>query len=95
MDRIQKQISNRVQEAETQYVNNIITEGLGKNDRKPFWRYARAKKQDNIDIAPLRHKGSMTNDSKEKANILNDQFKSMFTKKYVNNAGKVNHRSRI
>jgi hypothetical protein len=34
----------------------------------------------NICIAPLRHKGSMTNDSKEKANILNDQFKSVFTK---------------
>ena len=61
-------------------LNNIITESLEKNDRKPFWRYAKAKKQDNIGIAPLRHKGSMTNDSKEKANILNDQFKSVFTK---------------
>ena len=68
--------------AETQYVNNIINEGLEKNDRKPFWKYAKAKKQDNIGIAPLRHKGSMTNDSKEKAKlyILNDQFKSVFTK---------------
>jgi hypothetical protein len=61
-------------------LNNIITESLEKNDRKPFWRYTKAKKQDNIGIAPLRHKGSMTNDSKEKANILNDQFKSVFTK---------------
>ena len=40
----------------------------------------RPKKQDNIGIAPLRHKGSMTNDSKEKANTLNDQFKSVFIK---------------
>ena len=66
--------------AETQYVNNIINEGLEKNHRNPFWKYAKAKKQDNIGIAPLRHKCSMTNDSKEKANILNDQFKSVFTK---------------
>ena len=36
------------------------------------------KKQENIGIALLRHKGSMTNDSKEKANILNDQFKYVF-----------------
>jgi hypothetical protein len=35
--------------------------------------------QENIGIAPLRHKGSMTNDSKEKANVLNDQLKSVFT----------------
>ena len=62
-------------------MNNIITEGLEKNDRKPFWRYAKAKKQDNISIAPLRHKGSMTNDSKEKANVLNDQLKYVFTKR--------------
>ena len=39
-----------------------------------------AKKQDNIGIAPLRHKGSMTNDSKEKANTLSDQFKSVLAK---------------
>jgi hypothetical protein len=37
-------------------------------------------KNKTIGIAPLRHQGSMTNDSKEKANILNDQFKSVFTK---------------
>jgi len=36
------------------------------------------KPQENIGIAPLRHKGSMTNDSKEKTNILNDEFKSVF-----------------
>lgn len=76
----QKECKTQFHKAETQYVNNIITEGLEKNDRKPFWRYAKAKKQDNIGIAPLRHQGSMTNDSKEKANILNDQFKSVFTK---------------
>jgi hypothetical protein len=84
VDRIQKNFIKKCKKqfhkAETQYVNNIIAEGLEKNDRKPFWMYAKAKKQDNIGIAPLRHKGSMTNDNKEKANTLNDQFKSVFTK---------------
>ena len=40
----------------------------------------RPKKQDNIGVAPLRHKCSMTNNSKEKANILSDQIKFVFTK---------------
>jgi hypothetical protein len=78
----QKECKKQFHKAETQYVNNIINEGLEKNDQKPFWRYAKAKKQDNIGIAPLRHKGSMTNNSQEKAKlyILSDQFKSVFTK---------------
>jgi hypothetical protein len=74
----QKECKKQFHKEEAQYVNNIITEGLEKNDRKPFWGYANSKKQENIGIAPLRHKGSMTNDSKEKANILSDQFKSVF-----------------
>ena len=64
-----KEGKKQFHKVETQYVNNIETECLEKNVRKPFWRYAKSKKknQDNIGIAPLRHKGSMTNDSKEKA----------------------------
>jgi hypothetical protein len=34
-----KECKRQFLKAETQYVNNIITEGLEKNDRKPFWRY--------------------------------------------------------
>jgi hypothetical protein len=68
-----KKCKKQFHKAEAQYVNNIITEGLEKNDRKPFYRYAKAKKQDNIGIAPLKHKGSMTNDSKEETNILRDR----------------------
>ena len=41
----QKECKKQFHKAETQYVNNIITEGLEKNDRKPFWRYAKAKKR--------------------------------------------------
>ena len=40
----------------------------------------KAKKQDNIGVAPLKSNGGLTNDSKEKEEILNNQFKSVFTK---------------
>ena len=38
------------------------------------------KKQDNIGVAPLKRSSGLTNKSKEKAEILSNQFKSVFTK---------------
>jgi len=46
---------------------------------KPFWRYVKSKKQDNVGIAPLRMNGNLHTDSLSKANILNKQFQSVFT----------------
>ena len=40
----------------------------------------KSKKQDNIGVAPLKRYGGLTNESKEKAEILNNQFKYVFTK---------------
>ena len=40
----------------------------------------KSKKQDNIGLAPLKRSGGLTNESKEKAEILSNQFKSIFTK---------------
>ena len=40
----------------------------------------KAKKQDNMGVAPLKSNGGLTNDSKVEAEILNNQFKSVFTK---------------
>ena len=62
-----------------QYVNNILLEGLQSKDCKPFWRYVKSKRQDTIGVAPLKSKGNLFLDSKSKATILNDQFKSVFT----------------
>ena len=40
----------------------------------------KSKKQDKIGVAPLKRSGGLTNESKEKAAILSNQFKSVFTK---------------
>ena len=50
------------------------------NNSKPFWNYMKAKKRDNIEVATLKQKGFLSNESKEKANILVTEFKSMFTR---------------
>ena len=61
------------------YVNKTIQDGF-ENNSKSFWRYIKSKRQDNIGTAPLKRKGSLFSDSKDKAQILVEQFRSVFTK---------------
>jgi hypothetical protein len=75
----QKQCQKQFRKAEWDYVNNIIGEGFDSNNSKPFWNYIKSKKQDNIGVAPLKLDGNLVTDSKGKANILINQFKSVFT----------------
>ncbi|KAK2166213.1 hypothetical protein NP493_1331g00010 [Ridgeia piscesae] len=69
-----------MRKAEWEYINNTITQGLQTNNSKPFWKYIKSRKQDNIGVAPLKKNGSLVCDSKEKAEILLDQFQSVFTR---------------
>ena len=77
---IQKTCRRSMRKAEWEYINNTITQGLQTNNSKPFWKYIKSRKQDNIGVAPLKKNGSLVCDSKEKATILLDQFQSVFTR---------------
>ena len=61
-----------------------LKRALINNDTKPFWRYIKSRKQDNIGVSPLKDKGALHSDSQEKANILLRQFQSVFTKDGTN-----------
>ena len=66
--------------AEWEYINNTITQGLQTNNSKPFWKYIKSRKQDNIGVAPLKKNVSLVCDSKEKAEILLNHFQSVFSR---------------
>jgi hypothetical protein len=76
----QKECTRQVRKAEWAYINNAIMEGLENNNPKPFWKYIKSRKQDNIGVAPLKTNGQLVNDSKGKAEILIRRFKSVFTR---------------
>ena len=58
--------------------NILLTEDL--NNRKLFWKYIKSKRKENIGISILKSQnGSVVSNSQEKAEILNNQFKSVFT----------------
>ena len=66
--------------AEMDNVNKTIQEGFDNNNSKPFWRYIKSKRQDNIGTVPLKRKGTLFSVSKDKAQIFVEQFRSVFTK---------------
>ncbi len=65
------------------YVNNLIIpngeEAKPVTDKR-FFRFIKHKKQDAQGVAPLKNNGKLENDNKKKADILNAQFKSVFSK---------------
>jgi len=75
-----RDVQRAIHHAERNYINNILIDGLEKNDTKPFWKYVKCKKQESIGVAPLRKGTQLNSDSKVKAQILNEQFQSVFTK---------------
>ena len=52
---------------------------LVSKDSKPFWRYVKSKCQDDISVAPLKSGDNLHSNSRYKATLLNEQFKSVFT----------------
>ncbi|MCS5550755.1 MAG: reverse transcriptase domain-containing protein [Gammaproteobacteria bacterium] len=76
----QKECKRQLRKSEWEYVNNNIIEGLNNNNTKPFWKYVKSKRQDSGGIAPLKKGTNLISDSKEKAELLLSQFKSVFTK---------------
>ena len=55
--------------------------GLETGNKKPFWKYLRVQKQEDFGISALKSNGTLFTDRKPISEILNTQFKSVFTKK--------------
>ena len=81
--RLQKRAMQKaVRQAHWSYVNNVLESALEEGNSKPFWKYIKSKRTDYIGIVGIKKNGIhvLHQDSKSKAELLNDQFKSVFTK---------------
>jgi hypothetical protein len=77
---IQKECRRKMRKAENDYLNDIIQQGMKENNTKPFWRFVKSRRQDNIGVAPLKDGTSLISDTATKAKLLLRQFCSVFTK---------------
>ena len=69
-----------LRKARWEYIGGMLNDGLESGNHKPFWRYVKSQRQDNCGASPLKRNGELHSNSKDKAQILNDQFSSVFTK---------------
>ena len=69
----------QVRQAHWNNVNAILNKSLEHGNKKPFWMYVKARRNDNIGVAAIKNNGILYNDSRTKAELLFHQFKSVFT----------------
>ena len=78
----------RLQKADCQsywnFVDHIIDKGDPEQEHKPkqkrFWSFIKSLRKDSSGIAPLKENGRLHAEPKDKANILNRQYESTWTK---------------
>ena len=75
---IEQMVKRELQDVK-RYVNGILHNGLESGNNKPFWKYVKFQKQETFCISALKRNGNAITDSLSKAEILNSQFKSVFT----------------
>ena len=51
---------------------------------KRFWTFIKSKRKDSCGVSPLRKNGTLISDAKGKADVLNQQYSSVFTKSASN-----------
>ena len=76
---IEQMVKRELRDAERVYVNGILQNGLESGNNKPFWKYVKSQKQETFGISALKSRGNVITDSLTMAEILNSQFKSVFT----------------
>ena len=76
-----KRITQReTRQSHWNYVNNIMEKSMEEGSNKSFWKYIKSHRKDNIGVAGIKENGVLHQDSETKANLLNKQFQSVFTK---------------
>ena len=78
-------LQKKMRQEYCKYLEEIISfDTTDTNSKRPqkqnkFWSYNKNMKKDNTGVAPLRNNGLLFNDPKQKAEVLNTQFHSVFT----------------
>ena len=76
---MKKTIKKTTKEAYWNYTESVITEDSKKSNNKKLWTFIKHRKTDSIDIAPLKENGLLKDAPRDMAEILNQQFSSVFT----------------
>ena len=83
--RLQKEVQFHVRKANKTYMQDTVS-NESKDNSKKFWSFVKSKGQEFTGVAPLKNKdGFLQSNTQSRANILNEQFKSVFTEEDLTN----------
>ena len=74
-----KSFQAALKKAHWQYINDMLQTSLEEDNSKPFYRYVKSKKEDNVGVSPLKEDGKLHVTAQKKCEILATQFRSVFT----------------
>ena len=77
--RFSQETGKALREARCTYISGILTEGLEQGSQKPFWSYIKSQRTETVGVAPLKQNGTVHSEPGKKAEILAEQFRSVFT----------------
>jgi hypothetical protein len=83
--RHKKGTQSAIKKSHWTYVETILNQSFESNDTKSFWKYVKSRKQDNVGVSPIKANGKLHSDSKEKAELINAQFESVYTREDTTN----------
>ncbi|KAL8589391.1 hypothetical protein ACOMHN_021543 [Nucella lapillus] len=77
--RLQQEVKDNIKKASHHYLDTVVTDDFKTNSKK-LWAYVKSKGQESQGVSPLKNtQGYLKSDNCSKAEILNNQFKSVFT----------------
>ena len=79
-NQLKRDTRKSIRSAHNKYINDIFITSMERGDTQTFWRYIRSQRQDSSGVSPLKKDGQLNSSSLSKAEILSQQFKSVFTK---------------
>ena len=74
-----KQTAKEMKKAKVRYVNERVLGELEDGNTKPFYRYIKSLRMDNIGLPPLKSTNTLVTSALDKATILLNEFSNVFT----------------
>ena len=81
---VRKLMHKRLKEARNAYISDYLGEAIEENPKR-FWSYIKQLNKEELGIADFEINGFIISDNKSKADMLNNQFSSVFTQEDLSN----------
>ena len=77
-NKFKKDTTKEQKRARWKYIYMCVSQELKENNTSPFWKYVNSQRQDSFGVPPLNKDSKLGTDSKTKAGIMWNEFKSVF-----------------